>query len=257
MSGDRFRSEDGKDERVFTDKQFWLEPMADLWMEEKWLDALKQSAADKSPMVPVSVPQGFQFIDISDLRSQKKFIGGLALNLGLGLLVFVLVTQLGGFHFVTLFFTVILAFSVLAFVQRTQLVARIEPGELTLSHHPLRLGESGKLEFCRRLRGNYQVQQGRVRATLMCLEIVHYRVGTDRRIVREIAWEQELTNQDLVPGSRQIAFSSTFQIPVDGFPSFEATNNQIRWVVGVWIDCPNLVKDDSTFTFTVSPEVLT
>jgi hypothetical protein len=227
------------------------------WTDEKWQQALKQGTADKAPMEPIQVADGFQFIDVSDIRSRKKFIGGLTLNAGLGLLVFFLITQLGGFHLVTLIFTLILVISIFAFIYRTQLVARIEPGELTLSHHPLRLGESATLKFCRRFRSGYQVQQtGHIRANLICLEIAHYRVGTDHRVVREIVWEQEIANQAIVPGSNRVEFSAAFQIPVASFPSFEARSNQIRWVVGVWIDCPNLVKDDSTFTFTVKPEVL-
>jgi hypothetical protein len=228
----------------------------DNW-EVKWQETRKQSATDKSPMEPVKVAEGFQFIDFSDIRSEKKFVGGLALNVGLGLLVFFLVTQLGGFHIVTLIFLLILIISIFAFIQRTQIVARIEPGELTLSHYPLRLGEAATLTFCRRFRSSYQVQQtGHIRAYLMCFEIAHYRVGTDHRVVQEMVWEQEIANQEILPGSNRIEFSSTFQIPVDSFPSFEARSNQIRWVVGVWIDCPNLVKDDSTFTFTVKPEVV-
>lgn len=217
----------------------------------------KHGGIDKPPMEPIKVAEGFQFIDFSDIRSRRKFVSGLVLNIGLGLLVFLFITQLGGLHVVTLIFILLLSISIGIFIHRTQLVARIEPGELTLSHHPLRLGDTTTLKFCRRFRDSYQVQQlGHVCAYLICMEIAHYRVGTDRRVVQETIWEQELANQDILPGSNCVEFSTTFQIPVDGIPSFEAPSNQVRWGIWIWIDCPEMVKDDSTFTFTVKPEVV-
>lgn len=214
-----------------------------------------------APVPPEHTAAGFLLQDKSDSWSWPKFVLGCILTLALNggaiallvntdrdaeLPVVVLLLLLGGGMI-----------SLIALVNRSLAVSRILPGQILLPRYPLKMGEEIPVTFRRQLRRNLRVQRsGSLHASLVCVERVRYRVGTDTRTETHTVWEQALPQSTVEAGSHQVEVHWQVKIPRQGPPSFEAPDNQIRWGLGVWLELPGLVKDDSNFALLVEPEVL-
>ncbi len=156
----------------------------------------------------------------------------------------------GGFVLVTLVLWAL-------FIYQLRVVRSYKPGELVLSHWPLRLGDDVTVTFERQMRGNRRVQSsGQLEAKLLCSERVIYKQGTNTRKAYAPVSEVDLGTQALVPGGKAVRGTWQVRIPVGGPPSFEATHNQLRWHVEVWLRQPRAVDDDSVFCLKVLPEVV-
>ncbi|MBI5154404.1 hypothetical protein HZA57_04120 [Candidatus Poribacteria bacterium] len=91
--------------------------------------------------------------------------------------------------------------------------------------------------------------------TLLCREIVTYRVGTSTE-----TFTQEVFNQPLIAvnGTRAharepLATAEAF-IPADAMHSFRSANNRVAWGFHVKLDIPGRPDVDDFFPFRVSPE---
>lgn len=156
---------------------------------------------------------------------------------------------LGGFAFVTLLIWMV-------FFAQWRVVGRYQPGELSLSHWPLRLGDDVTVTFQRCIRGNRRFQSsGTLEAKLLCSERVIYRQGTSTRKAYAPIFEIDLGTQPLLPGSKEVRGRWQINIPVTGPPSVETPHNQLRWHLEVWLRQPDAVDDDSIFCLKVLPEV--
>jgi hypothetical protein len=147
-----------------------------------------------------------------------------------------------------------------------------KPGELLISKYPLQLGSVCQIHYRRPLKAGITLpQNGRLKANLLCSEVVTYTVGTDDTTVRQIIFEKALADQTLHQGTSLIEFEVTLEIPHNSIPSFQSKNNQILWVIEVKLDLPGLIPRKknfwdireiigsptlSTFAFVVDPEMV-
>ncbi|MBJ7900080.1 MAG: hypothetical protein GC158_09205 [Cyanobacteria bacterium RI_101] len=137
----------------------------------------------------------------------------------------------------------------------------LSPGELLFSHYPLRLGDSDRLTFRRRLQDNFwtklfNLQSLPTPATLavklVCVERVSYTKGTDTIVETAVVASYDLCRQALLPGEREMNSHFDLDIPAHLPPSFEGKHNQIRWLVLVEQTLPNLMEPaQSCFTLEV------
>jgi len=126
------------------------------------------------------------------------------------------------------------------------------PGELIVSQYPLHLGSSDRVKFRRRLRGNRKFPaNGSVKIKLLCIERVGYTKGTDTIIETAMIEEKLVRSQVIMSGVNEITCQFDLQIPAHLPPSFEAKNNQIRWVVVVEQNMPGIADIDSNYTLLV------
>jgi hypothetical protein len=136
------------------------------------------------------------------------------------------------------------------------------PGELVFSRYPLTLNDSDRLTFRCRLRDNFLTRlfkvkeiptPARIEVKLLCVERVSYTKGTDTITETAIIESQTIHRQNLYPGSQEIMSNFDLKIPHYLPPSFEAKNNQIRWILLVEKYLPNLSDPiHSQFTLQVN-----
>lgn len=136
--------------------------------------------------------------------------------------------------------------------QRIRAAFFLLPGELIVSQYPLHLGSSDRVKFRRRLKGNRKLTaNGSVKIKLFCIERVGYTQGTDTIIETAIIEEKLVRSQDIMSGVNEITCQFDIEIPAHLPPSFEAKNNQIRWVVVVEQNMPGIADIDSNYTLLV------
>lgn len=228
---------------------------------------IKVQTLSSSP--PQKTPEGFLLIDQDDAWSWGKFGFGLFfLLIWLGVSLPILIVALREIANATgpadwvgllipLLFTGLGLVGLLWFLRGLLMVYRIAPGELILSQWPLRMGETYQVRYRRQLRGGKRTTQaGQVAAKLVGYEWVRYRQGTDTRTDTSTFCEQSLPSGEVFAGSSKASLDFQFQIPLQGPPSFEASDNQIRWEIQVTLTLPKLVKDTSKFRLWVDPEVI-
>lgn len=108
------------------------------------------------------------------------------------------------------------------------------PGELYLSHYPLKLGDRCQISYRRPLRLGVSLNKNSdLRASLLCSEVTVTQRKTKRRSFKEIILEQPLINQTIPAGTQAIEFTTPIEIPKDGTPSIETERNRIIWEIEV------------------------
>lgn len=128
-------------------------------------------------------------------------------------------------------------------------------GDLTFSHYPLQLGHDSLVIFQRQLKGNRRCSRNSlIQINLLCMERVMYTRGSDTTIETTVVEEKLLKSETIMAGASQITCQFKLPIPADLPPSFEAHNNQIRWIITVEQTIPGTVKGlESNFTLLVNP----
>jgi hypothetical protein len=131
----------------------------------------------------------------------------------------------------------------------------LQPGELIFSHYPLHLGQDDRVTFRRRLKGDRKFpQNGTVTVRLLCVERVSYTKGTDQVTETALITEKTLRQQSVFSGSKDMVCHFDLDLPAHLPPSFEGKNNQIRWVIVVSQNLPQIAEDiESNFTLFVDP----
>lgn len=129
------------------------------------------------------------------------------------------------------------------------------PGELVFTHYPLRLGSDDRVTFQRKLKGNRKFfPDSAIAIKLLCIERVSYTRGTDTIVETAVVEEKALESQPIFSGDNEAICHFDLSIPAHLPASFEASTNQIRWVVVVEQTMPGIVdRTESSFTFFVEP----
>ncbi|AFZ61256.1 hypothetical protein H6G54_02905 [Anabaena cylindrica FACHB-243] len=135
---------------------------------------------------------------------------------------------------------------------------RIFPGEVFLSTYPLSLGEKCLLTFRRRLKRNKKTKEsGQLALKIICLERVEYKKGTDTEVEINILWESQPEVYSVPTNTEVFSLQTNLNIPKYLPPSFEGKNNQIRWIISIEQNIPNIAEQvHSNFVFIVAPVVL-
>lgn len=135
--------------------------------------------------------------------------------------------------------------------------ATLGDAELLFPRMPLRLGEPMTVRFRQqRLRGRAPVQG--VSARIRCDEWVRYRQGTDTRTSSVTLWEAQLPGQPADPLGTAEVLTGTWhlRLPPELPPSFDASDNKLRWTLTVQVDIPGRPDIRNAFTLPVVPEVV-
>ncbi len=135
---------------------------------------------------------------------------------------------------------------------------RLFPGEVFLSIYPLSLGEKCLLTFRRRLKRNKKTKEsGQLTLKITCLERVEYKKGTDTEVEINILWESQPEVSSVPIDIEVFSLQTNLNIPKYLPPSFEGKNNQIRWIISIEQNIPNIAEQIySNFVFIVAPVVL-
>ncbi len=116
---------------------------------------------------------------------------------------------------------------------------RLAPAALTISRHPLRLGEAFELRYEQPVRRRHAIVE--VTATLEFQEVAIYQVGTNRRTQTHAkSVKKTLLLGGEAEAGTTLAAATTFVIPADGMHSFEATNNKTIWRIKLLADIAGL-----------------
>ncbi|NEO53291.1 MAG: hypothetical protein F6K54_09490 [Okeania sp. SIO3B5] len=108
------------------------------------------------------------------------------------------------------------------------------PGELYLSHYPLKLGDSFQISYRRPLRPGVSLKKNSDLSTsLLCSKVTVTQRKTKRKSFKEIILEQPLINQKIPAGTQAIEFTIPIEIPNHGSPSIETERNRIIWEIEV------------------------
>lgn len=135
--------------------------------------------------------------------------------------------------------------------------ATLGDAELLFPRLPLRLGEPMTVRFSqRRFRGRAPVQG--ISAWIKCDEWVRYRQGTDTRTDTVTLWEAQLPGQIADPLGAAEFLTGTWQLrlPPEFPPSFDASDNKLRWTFTVHVDIPGRPDIRNAFILPVVPEVV-
>lgn len=135
---------------------------------------------------------------------------------------------------------------------------RLFPGEVFLSIYPLSLGEKCLLTFRRRLKRNKKTKKsGQLTLKITCLERIEYKKGTDTEVEINILWESQPEVYSVPTDIEVFSLQTNLNIPKYLPPSFEGKNNQIRWIISIEQNIPNIAEQiHSNFVFIVAPVVL-
>jgi|HigsolmetaAR201D_1030396.scaffolds.fasta_scaffold04321_2 hypothetical protein len=149
-----------------------------------------------------------------------------------------------------------LALAFFVFALRRMLVASaFGPAELFVDNIPLSLGQTVNIRYRCPIHGNFNVTS--VSGSLICQEWVRYKVGTDTRIATE-----QLCSLDLPSPERFISplggidVAWTITIPPNMPPSFEVTNNAIKWVLRISVQVEKYPDPNIEMTLPIQPEVI-
>lgn len=134
-----------------------------------------------------------------------------------------------------------------------RIASRLDPGVLDVPHRTFYMGSEVPCRFRRLVkRGTPQVRSAEVRLVLR--EWVRYTVGTDTRTATE---EVQVIPLPATPttGGREVLIDLVLPIPV-GAPTFEASNNTVRWCLEVDLEFADGFSEDSIVPLWVVPAVL-
>ncbi|QDT63924.1 hypothetical protein [Calycomorphotria hydatis] len=138
---------------------------------------------------------------------------------------------------------------------RSILIRRaLQPGRLYFDHWPAYRGEEVIARYERELKAQVLVRE--LQASFYCEESATYTVGTDTHTVKEKAHEQTFDPVAVDPSATTIQHEFALQIPFEGFPSLDVSNNKIRWVFQVKLIIDSYPDATSEFELLVQPEVL-
>ncbi|WP_210391295.1 hypothetical protein [Synechococcus sp. PCC 7502] len=130
------------------------------------------------------------------------------------------------------------------------------PSELIFNNYPLSLGEEASVLFRRRLRSGKIIKTaGTVNAKVICEEEAISGKNDNPTITTEKVLTMSLP-EVLVPAYESaIEVIFKLKIPQTAPPSFDATHNQIRWILEVSLDF-QMLKESSKFYFQVQPQII-
>jgi hypothetical protein len=134
----------------------------------------------------------------------------------------------------------VLVLGVWALIRAAIVAKRLGDATLTVSHYPLRLGETFEVAYEQEVRATHEI--GFVALTLRCEELARYRVGTDTHTVKHMALEEERTLLEAGTATPEapLASAATFQIPAHAMHSFDQSHNKFTWTLKLRADIAKL-----------------
>lgn len=226
---------------------------------------IEQSSLTRHLIEPKRIPEGFLLTHPENTFSWFMFIFTILCVLGgLSFPVFIVLLLIyffagPGLTFLLLLTSIFLAFGAFWVVLSTPWLPafiRLKPGTVVLSSYPLRMGESCRIQYRRRLRWGSTPRPGKITAKWLCYEWVDYGQGTDVEIKTHALWETDLPEMFVASGTQLIGYEAQVKVPLQGPPSLDAENNQVRWEIHVTVDLPGVAKYTSDFRFRVTPEIM-
>ncbi len=230
---------------------------------DRWLARQKITEA---PNVVRSTPEGFQLIEGHLQRPDSAGAEAIfILVFCAGMILFCFGLLLIYLPRLTLLSAIGLAL-ITAVLAKSYLLSKILllPGRLTLSSHPLHLGQHLQIGFSRSFRRHNAIKRtATLTLKIACVEQVIYhtagRASTKSRapvIKAATVWESEPHTFSVPPGASHLSCCTEVFIPASLPPSFEAEHNQIRWVAWIYQTLPGWFKEvRSDFTFWVDPVI--
>jgi hypothetical protein len=129
------------------------------------------------------------------------------------------------------------------------------PAELFVDNIPLSLGQQLNIRYRRSMRGNYNVTA--VSGSLVCQEWVRYKAGTKVRILSKELCSLDLPSPErIVSPLGDIDVAWTITIPRNMPPSFEATDNAIKWLLRVSVQVERFPDPHIELLLPIQPEVI-
>lgn len=212
-------------------------------------ERINKARAANPPITVEPTAEGY-ILNESDPAKPKQSVGFLGyLFGGIFLLAFIgLVPLIAFIAFISVLFYRPLRQWILAYFF-------LWPGELVFTHYPLRLGSDSRVTFRRKLKGNRKfLPDSAIAIKLLCIERVSYTKGTDTIVETAVVEEEALRSQSILSGDNEAICHFDLSIPAHLPASFEAGNNQIRWIAVIEQTMPGIVdRTDSNFTFFVEP----
>jgi len=96
----------------------------------------------------------------------------------------------------------------------------------------------------------------RITATLKCEERATYTVGTDTKMETNVVYQQELFEEGMVVVARGKPWSQRVRVTMPNGPcSFNATKNEVVWVITLDADIASWPDYKESFEFRVVPRV--
>jgi hypothetical protein len=138
----------------------------------------------------------------------------------------------------------------------------LSPEEVILSDYPLRLGQKYTLNFDRFIKtGIKTTSVGTLTFRIACLERTLSGSGSNIHASVNVIWQSQPQMYFVSQNVDTVSFKTNFTLPktqgLKKLPtSFEAENNQIRWVISIEQTIPGIVKEfHSNFVVDVQPSV--
>jgi hypothetical protein len=133
------------------------------------------------------------------------------------------------------------------------MASRLGQVTITLSGHPLLLGEEWTAEFSQQVKSRCVVNS--VSATLVCEEWVQYQRGTDTRTDKHKVLSNELMLHDFgdVGPAAPITGEFAFTIPENAMHSFDASDNRISWRLDFHTDVEGWMDRSTVIPLEVAP----
>jgi hypothetical protein len=179
---------------------------------------------------------------------------GIAFSLGMSLLFYTIFSG-SMWWLLPAVFVIIGVLLLLLAVRQLMVVNAFGPVELFMDNIPLTLGQTVNIRYRRSMHGNYNVTA--VSGSLVCQEWVRYRIGTKVRTA-----SKELCSLDLASPERVVSplgdidVAWTISIPRNMPPSFEATDNAIKWLLRVSVQVERFPDPHIELLLPIQPEVI-
>lgn len=131
--------------------------------------------------------------------------------------------------------------------------SKLGQATVTLSGHPLMLGEQWTAEFSQQVKAPCVVNSVCIR--LVCQEWVQYRQGTDTRTDTYEVFSDEVQLREFgnVGPQAPISGEFTFAIPEDAMHSFSASDNRILWRLDLHTDVEGWPDRKASIPLEVAP----
>jgi hypothetical protein len=181
--------------------------------------------------------------------------------IGIFLSLFEVFKQSQIFFLCVVVITAIIIFPVIYYILlaifNSTIYLKLLPSQLILSQYPLKLRGADTFTFRRELKDNKIISKpGKLSFILSCVERVQYTRGTDTETQINTIYESQVMEKFISEGINIMEMKQSFKIPSHLPPSFEGKKNQIRWVLSIHQDFPEIPKNTySHFTLIVDPVI--
>lgn len=200
---------------------------------------------------------GHTLVSEGDTASGPVALGGIGLLLAGGAVVFAVAAVMAaepGLWVGTVVTGLIALVLLGAAAGDARIVRRLEPGVLDLPAPYLQLSSVTPARFRRRVKRG-SAQPTAMTARLVLREWVRYTVGTDTRTATHDVSDTPVPILP-VPDPHGVAGELTVHLPAYP-PTFEASNNKVRWLLIVHVTFADGFEEDSVIPIPVAPAVLT